>query len=94
MLTKKRTATFAVMIAAAIVPSLSAQAAEAHPGPADLVGVELCHPKWVLGPNATSHTQSMPSVEDLDVENGTASGEADPLDPETVQYDDLSYDGC
>jgi hypothetical protein len=91
MLTKKRTATFAVMIAAAIVPSLGAQAAEARPAP---VGVDLCHPKLVLGPYAASQTQSMPSVQDLDVENATASGEPDPLDPETVQYDDLSYDGC
>ena len=92
MLTRKRTATFAVIIAAAIVPSLGAQAADARPVPPG--ALELCHPKWVLGPNATTHTQSMPSAEDLDVENGTASGEPDLLDPETVAYDDLTYDGC
>ena len=56
--------------------------------------IDLCHPKWVLGPNATTHTQSMPSTQDLDVENGTASGEPDLFDPETVAYDDLTYDGC
>ena len=92
MLTKKRTATFAVMIAAAIVPSLGVHAAEARPAP---VGVELCHPKLVLGPYASEHTQTTPSIADFDVENATASGEPDDVfDPETVQWDDLSYDGC
>jgi hypothetical protein len=91
MLTKQRTAILAVMVAAAIVPSLGAQAAQARPAP---VGVELCQPKWILGPHATAQTQSMPSVNDLDVENGTASGEPDPFAPETVEHDDLSYDGC
>ena len=37
----------------------------------------------------------MPSIADFDVENATASGEPDDVfDPETVQWDDLSYDGC
>ena len=92
MLIRKRTATFAVMIAAAIVPSLGAQAADARPAP---VGVELCQPKWVVGPYTSAQTtQSMPSTGDLDVENATPDGDRDLWEPETVQWDDLSYDGC
>jgi hypothetical protein len=91
MLTKNRAATLAVMIAAAIVPSLGAHAAEARPAPAPL---ELCKPKWVLPPHVSGQTQTMPSTSDLDVENGTASGEADQFDRETVEWDDPTYDGC
>jgi hypothetical protein len=90
MVTRKRTATFAVIVAATIVPSLGAQAAIARPS---IEPLELCHPKWVVGPHA-AQTQSMPSIDDLDVEHGTASGEPDPLAYETVDYDDLTYDGC
>ena len=91
MLTRKRTATFAVMIAAAIVPSLGAQAADARPAP---LPAELCNPKWVLPPTTSAVMQSMPSIEDFDVENGTASNEPDLHAPETVAHDDLTYDGC
>jgi hypothetical protein len=89
MFTRQRAATFAVMVAAAIVPALGAHAAEARPTP---VPLELCDVKWVLPPHA--QTQSMPSLDDFDVENGTASGERDPFGPDTVEWDDLTYDGC
>jgi hypothetical protein len=98
MLTQKRFVTLAVTAAAALVPALGAQAAQASiPRDARIAPAELCHPKWVLPPTTDSvfdHGQSdRPSVNDLDVENQTSDG-SDPLGPETVEYDDLTYDGC
>jgi hypothetical protein len=93
MLVHKRLVTLAVTAAVAIVPALAVQSAEARIAPA-----EPCHLKWVLPPQ-TSMLQyadsDRPSIEDFDVENQFSSGEnQDPFAPETVEHDDLTYDGC
>ena len=89
MTSRKLFSTVAVSAAAALFPALGAEAANAGiPADAQLVKLELCHPKWVLAPNAESSGGG-----GFDVENPTTDGRH-PLDRETVAHDDLSYDPC
>jgi hypothetical protein len=93
MLTHKRLVTVAVTAAVAIVPALAVQSAEARIAP-----LEDCHLKWVLPPDTSMFAEGddhRPSIRDFDVENQFSSGEnQDPWATETVEHDDLSYDGC
>jgi hypothetical protein len=98
MLIHQRVAVLAVTAAAAFVPMFCTPAAQASvPRDPRIVPAELCHPKWMV----PAHTDSIfdqgqsdaPSVDDFDVENQYASGESDD-GRDTVEADDLTYDGC
>jgi hypothetical protein len=97
MLIHKRFVTLAVTAAVAIVPAVAVQSAEARVD-TRIRPAELCHPKWVLPPQTTTFQDvdsDMPSTDDLDVQNPHASGEdQDWWATETVEHDDLTYDGC
>jgi hypothetical protein len=92
MVIHKRLVTLAVT-AAAIVPALAVQSAEARIAP-----VEPCHLKWILPPSTSMWDDAahhVPSGRDFDVENPYPSGENQEFwATETVEHDDLTYDGC
>jgi hypothetical protein len=91
MIIHKRLVTLAVTAAVAIVPAVAVQSAEARIAPLD-----PCHLKWVLPPDTSMLVDDDgPSIRDFDVQNQFGSGEnQDPWATETVEHDDLSYDGC
>ena len=81
MLTQKRIATLAVMTAAAIVPSIGAQAAQATIKP-----VSPCQLKWMITPDHTVFP-------DAESSTNTTTGR-DPFGLETVEFDDYTYPDC
>ena len=93
VLVHKRLVTLAVAAAVAIVPALAVQSAEARIAPN-----QPCHLKWVLPPDTSMFADAdyhIPSGRDFDVENPYSSGEDQEFwATETVEHDDLTYDGC
>lgn len=85
MLNARRLATLGAITAAAIVPVVAAPAAGATPHPSDLTRLELCHPKWVLGPPRLNLETDDP----FDTIPQTVGDGR-----ETVDYDDMTYNGC
>jgi hypothetical protein len=105
MFSIKRIATLAAITAAAIVPAVGAQAANASEGPDRDVLIRPCVAKWILAPPHADDGEEGSTFDNVEhqasgtehdesgmgtIQDDTSGGSGF----ETVEHDDYSYSGC